>query len=431
MKNIIYLLLALFVAVGVAFFLHGALVEQGDPGYVLISYGTWSMETSLFVFVALALISFFVLYIVQKLLRGVLGISRLLKSRGSDRKSVRSQKALVEGYIDSADGNWAKAEKGLIRHAADSGTALVHYLAAAKAAQAQGAFDTRDEYLDLAYESTPGSQFAVGLTQVELQLSHNQFDEALESLSALNSIAPTHATVLKLLHQTYEALEDWESIRKLIPSLHENKVLMEAEIKGIETDTYTALLKNKAEQGDANELGALWESIPLHIKAVSGVQALYFSAMIEAGSGLEIEETVRETLKKGWSDTLVVLYGCIKMEKPSKQLRLAEKWLKKRPNDSVLLRVLGKLSLRAENLEKAEKYLGDSIAIESSVEAYQLLGDLMLQKDDKERASGYYRQGLMLASEEIVKNIDHMPSTVEDFGGKEQQPPLALANQAG
>ena len=95
---------------------------------------------------------------------------------------------------------------------------------------------------------------------------------------------------------------------------------------------------------------------------------------------------------------------------------------------SVLLRVLGKLSLRSENLEKAEKYLGDSIGVEPTVEAYQLLGDLMLQKDDKERASGYYRQGLMLASEEIVKNIDHVPSTVEDFGGKEQQPPLALAN---
>ena len=428
MKNIIYLLLALFVATAAALFFREALVEQGDPGYVLISYGTWSVETSLFVFVALGLIGFFVLYIVQRVLRGVFGISGHLKSRREDRKSARSKQALVEGLIDLADGNWEKAEKGLIRHAADSGTALVHYLAAAKAAQAQGTFETRDEYLGLAYESTPGSQFAVGLTQVEMQLSHKQFDEALESLSALNSIAPTHATVLKLLHQTYDALEDWESIRKLIPSLHENKVLMEAEIKGIETDTYTALLKNKAKQGDANELSALWESIPAHIKGVSNVQSLYFSAMIEAGSGLEIEETVREFLKKGWSDTLVVLYGCIKMEKSSKQLRLAEKWLKKRPNDSVLLRVLGKLSLRSENLEKAEKYLGDSIGVEPTVEAYQLLGDLMLQKDDKERASGYYRQGLMLASEEIVKNIDHVPSTVEDFGGKEQQPPLALAN---
>ena len=333
MKNIIYLLLALFVATAAALFFREALVEQGDPGYVLISYGTWSVETSLFVFVALGLIGFFVLYIVQRVLRGVFGISGHLKSRREDRKSARSKQALVEGLIDLADGNWEKAEKGLIRHAADSGTALVHYLAAAKAAQAQGTFETRDEYLGLAYESTPGSQFAVGLTQVEMQLSHKQFDEALESLSALNSIAPTHATVLKLLHQTYDALEDWESIRKLIPSLHENKVLMEAEIKGIETDTYTALLKNKAKQGDANELSALWESIPAHIKGVSNVQSLYFSAMIEAGSGLEIEETVREFLKKGWSDTLVVLYGCIKMEKSSKQLRLAEKWLKKRPND--------------------------------------------------------------------------------------------------
>ena len=428
MKNIVYSLIALFVAVGAAFFFRETLVEQGGPGYVLISYGTWSAETSLFVFVALALICFSVLNIALKILRGVFGLTGLLKSPGGDRKSIRSQQALVKGLIDSANGNWAKAEKGLIKHAANSGTALVHYLVAAKAAQAQGAFDTRDKYLGLAYESTPGSQFTVGLAQVEMQLSNNQFEEALESLSALNSIAPTHATVLKLLHQTYEALEDWESIRNLIPSLHKNKVLMEAEIKRIETDTYTALLKNKAELGDANKLSALWESMPPYIKSVSNLQSLYFSAMIQAGSGLEIEETVREALKKGWSDTVVVLYGCIKMENSSKQLRLAEKWLKKRPNDNVLLRVLGKLSLRSESLEKAENYLGSSIAIEPTVEAYQLLGDLMLQKNDKDRASDHYRQGLTLASEKIVKNIDHLPSTVEDSGGKEQQPPLALAN---
>jgi len=405
-RNIVYLLVALFVAVGAAFFLRQTLVEQGDPGYVLIGYGTWSMETSLFVFVALVLIGFFVLYIAQKILRGVLRIPRYFTSRSSDRKSNRSQQALIKGLIDSAEGHWEKAEKVLVRHAANSGTALVHYLTAAKAAQARGAYDTRDEYLGLAYESTPGSQFAVGLTQVELQLSHKQFDEAIESLTALNSIAPTHATVLKLLHEAYEALEDWESIRKLIPSLHENKVLMEAEIKQIEIDTYTAILKNEAEKGsDASELMDLWESIPANVKSVSSIQSLYFSAMIMIGAGSEVENIVRDALKKGWSDRLVVLYGCINMERSDQQLKFAEKWLKKHPKNGVLLRVLGKLSLRAVDLEKAEQYLEKSIAIEPTVEAYQLIGDLMLQKDNKERASDYYRQGLVLASGEIVSSI--------------------------
>lgn len=413
MKNIIYFLLALFVAVASAFLLHETLIKKGDPGYVLIGYGRWSLETSLFVFVLLIIVVFTLLYFGLRLLSNVAALPKRFQHKGRNRRSTRSQKALIKGLIDSAEGNWTKAENSLIKHAVDSGTPLMHYLTAAKAAQSRGAYDKRDEYLRLAHESTPGSEIAVGLTQAELHLSDKQFNEALESLTALKSIAPTHGTVLKLLHHTYQALEDWEAIRKLIPSLHDNKVLMEAEIRLTETETYSALLREKAELGDANELTRLWETIPNHVQNFPGVHSLYFAAMIEAGASSQIEGEVRDRLKKEWSNTLLVLYGCIKTDRPAKQVKYAEKWLNDRPRDAVLLRVLGKLCLNAENWEKAEKYLGASVGIEPTVEAYQLLGNLLVQQRDENRASECYRRGLMLASEQVVKNVEHMPIALE------------------
>jgi len=117
---------------------------------------------------------------------------------------------LIAGLVDSAEGNWEKAEKILIKHASHSGAPLIHYLTAARAAQSRGAFDKRDEYLQKAAAQAPGSDVAIGLTQAELHLSGNQFEQALETLTKLQSIDPTHASVLKLLHQTYRHIGDWK-----------------------------------------------------------------------------------------------------------------------------------------------------------------------------------------------------------------------------
>ena len=71
--------------------------------------------------------------------------------------------------------------------------------------------------------------------------------------------------------------------------------------------------------------------------------------MIEAGSGVEIEEALRAELKNDWNETLVVLYGCIQSDDPKAQLSAAEKWLRKHPHDAILLRMLGKLSTRNQH----------------------------------------------------------------------------------
>ena len=412
MRRVIYLLTALFVAVGLAFLLKDFFSAK-DPGYVVIGFGHWSMETSLLFLVFILIIVFFIFYSIFRLLGYVMRVPKRLKQRSGDIKSSKSQKALVAGLIDSAEGNWEQSEKVLIRHAANSGTPLINYLTAAKAAQSRGAYEKRDEYLERAYESTPGSEIAIGLTQAEMQLSEQQVDKALESLTHLKSIAPTHASVLKLLHKAYVRIQDWEAIRTLIPALQKNKVLMEAELKLLEIEAYSALLKKESESGNADTIQELWQTVPEHINAMSGVQTLYFAAMIEVKAGDQIEKELRKVLDDNWNESLVVLYGCIELANPKKQLRTAEKWLSKHPNDAILLRMLGKLAMRHKMSEKSEKYFSESLNLEPSVDAYLFLGDLLSDQNDKGRASECYRKGLMLASDEIVKQVEVMPVDLE------------------
>ncbi|NYT47524.1 MAG: hypothetical protein H0A75_08105 [Candidatus Methanofishera endochildressiae] len=145
-----------------------------------------------------------------------------IRMRGKSVKFNRSQDALIAGLVDSAEGNWERAEKTLIKHASNSGAPLIHYLTAARAAHSRGAMDKRDEYLQRATKDAPGSEVAVGLTQAELHLSQKQFDQALETLTKLHSIDSSHASVLKLLHQI-SATRRLEAIRSLLPAFHENK----------------------------------------------------------------------------------------------------------------------------------------------------------------------------------------------------------------
>lgn len=406
MKNIMYFLGSLLIAVAVAFSAYKWLGSFETPGYVLIGIGHWSLETSLVVFAVSLIMGFFAFYVLFRLLGWLLRLPGQIKNRGKNIKFNRSQEALIAGLVDSAEGNWEKAEKVLIKHASHSGAPLIHYLTAARAAQSRGAYDKRDEYLKKAADQAPGSDVAIGLTQAELHLSEKQFEQALETLTRLHSVDPTHASVLKLLHQAYQQAGDWEGVRKLIPSLNKNKVLMEAEIKLLETEAFSKLLKQAAAQGNAGEIEALWAQIPDYIRNMKGVSAIYFAAMIDAGAGAKVEGGLARALSTTWNQTLVVLYGNVQSIDVARQLETAEQWLPMHPRDAVFLTVLGKLSIKCGDTQKAVTYLTKSLSIEPTVPAYQLFGDLLFAQGDKDRASECYKQGLELASSEIVSRID-------------------------
>ncbi len=409
MKKLLYFLGSLLATAAAAFFVSKWLQGYDNPGYVLIGIGHWSLETSLVVFAVSLIIGFFVFYLFFRLLGWLFRLPGQLKNQGKNIKFNRSQEALIAGLVDSAEGNWERAEKVLIKHASHSGAPLIHYLTAARAAQSRGAFDKRDEYLKKAADQAPDSSVLIGLTQAELHLSGNQFEQALETLTRLHSIDPTHANVLKLLHQTYQHVGDWQGIRKLIPSLHTNKILMEAEVKLLETEAYSQLLKQSAEKGNTEEIQSLWSEIPNYIKSMPGISAIYFASMIEAGAGAEIEQNLADVLSVNWDETLVALFGSIQSSNVSKQLETAEKWSYVHQENAVLLAVMGKLAVKCGDNFKAESYLAKSIAAEPTVQAYQLLGDLLFTQGDKDNAIMCYKNGLELASSEVVSRIDTLP----------------------
>jgi HemY protein len=177
---------------------------------------------------------------------------------------------------------------------------------------------------------------------------------------------------------------------------------METEVKLLESETFSKLLKQAAETKDAAKIQKLWEGTPEHIKSIQGISAIYFAAMIGANEGNKVEAELVSAIEKSWDETLLVLYANIHSDDYPKQLQNAEQWLAIHSGNAVLLRVLGKISIKCQQMEKAEQYLTKSIGIEPTVSAYQLLGDVLTAKGANEQASEHYKKGLELASNEVV-----------------------------
>ena len=140
------------------------LVVREDNGYFLIGYGQWTVESSLAFFLLMDLILFVALYLGIRFMQRVWSMPDSVHAWRVRRTAVRARQALTRGLVELSEGNWKQAERNLIRYAGKSETPMLNYLAAARSAQQLGAHDRRDRYLQMAHESMPSADVAVGLT---------------------------------------------------------------------------------------------------------------------------------------------------------------------------------------------------------------------------------------------------------------------------
>ncbi len=280
---------------------------------------------------------------------------------------------------------------------------LVTYIAAARAAQLQGAHDRRDRYLRMAFEEVPQAHVAVLLTQAELQIAHRQYEQALATLRHLQELDPDHAFGLKLLAIVYRKLADWEQLRALLPQLRENEALSRREIDRLETRATVALLDRIEAKSGANAADALWELLPRRLRSEVELVRAYARALIRAGKGVEAEAVLRDTLRSAWDEELVALYGLALGNDPKRQLARAEDWLAEHGESAGMLLTAGRLCMVAKLWGKARSYLESSIVLGGRPEAYEELGNLLKRLDESEDALRAYSDGLAVSLGQKVK----------------------------
>ncbi len=373
-----------------------ALSAQQDSGHVVIAYGDWTVESSLLLFIAGLIILFIVLYYIIRVTGGALALPRRLRRWRHQRRQSKVRTAYLRGMTALSEGQWAMAEKWLLKRVRHSDAPALHYLAAAQAAEAQGSSVRRDSYLRAARNLAPKADSAVALAEAGYYLQHQRAEEARSILTKLHANQPKHGETLKKLMETYIAMEDWEGLLEILPDLQRRQVITVDKAEQFQHGAYRALFARAAGRKDADYLRQLWGRLPRHAKRNEDVLFDYVRALGSADpkAGDQLDLILADAIHRRWSDALVYAYGIIPSNNFATQLTYAERWLKHHANNAVLLLTLGRLCVRNQLWGKGRNYLEASLAIEPQGETYRELGALLERMKQPEDALECYRKAL-------------------------------------
>lgn len=236
-------------------------------------------------------------------------------------------------------------------------------------------------------------------------LSDKKYERCIANLERAKKIAPHHPVVLDLLQQTYVLLEDWRSLKKLLPDLRRYKILSEPALAALELRLHRALLLQAGEkarrltEGDATAvLKAEWDAVPRPYRRQVEVVKAYAEQLISVGNESAAESALRKELNHEWSDALIALYGRVQGKDVKRQLLIAENWLKERPGNADLQLALGRLSLRNEQWNRAREYFESSLKLQKSPETYAELARLLAHLGEHQSSTEYYQRGLSLTT---------------------------------
>lgn len=375
---------------------------NADQGYVMVAYDMWTLETTLSVALLTLLLSFSLLYLTLKILRGFIHLPSSWHQWRTRRRIQKAQLKTRRGLIEFSEGYWQQAKNHLIKALPDADTPLLNYLTAARAAQEMGDSRLRDEYLRKAQHSMPEAKIAVELTQAQLQLANQQWEQALATLRHLQTLAPHHPYVLKQLMHLYQQVKDWPQMVALLPELKSHQVVKGEQYKRLQQHTYLQFMHELIKQNQHDDAKELFAALPRFLKDDPEILAVFARFLIAKQTYQEAEQLLRHRLKKQFNSELITLYGQIPGEVAS--LDFAESFLKNAPDCAALYLCIGRLSLSQHLWGKARAYFEKSIALKPTPAAYTELGQLLEELSDESGACIAYRNGLLLARQNKTRS---------------------------
>jgi HemY protein len=390
------ILFLLFIAV--LFFL----LWRGD-GYLLIAYGTKTIEMTLWVAAFALVILYLAVWAFRKVLLGGAEMARRFREIFLFGSVERAQKRAATGMVDYLTGDWLEARKKLVRTLDKVEYPLANYIAAARSSFEMGDEAEADNILDKAL-TIAHSELPVALTRARLHVQAARYEKAIEILKPIDIKMPRQAAVLDLMHHVYIAQKNWRALEEMFPAMRKAKVLSNVEFTALEVMLACEKMKALGEQSKllliAERLPALqvlWKSYSRSLQKAPAVVTAYAQALAENYQDQEAEVIARRALSSNWYQPLVSLYGRLQVKEIHGQIRTVEGWLKGRPQDPALLITMGRLMLRNQQWELAREYFQRSLNYQPTMEATLELARLMEKLGDHKKSADYYQQGLLLA----------------------------------
>lgn len=394
-------MMRLFLLALVALLLGAGMVSliDSEPGYLLVAYSGYTIETSLWIGLLLIALMVLALYAVLRLVQRVLSTPGSLVFWANSRKRRQAARLTSRGLMSFLEGNWKQSRRQLQRGARHSEAPVFNHLMAARASfQLEDRSQMRSD-LEAALGADSRAAAAVDLVQAEMQLQAAQYGPALASLDRAEASGSRTPLSLRLRSKAMLGLSDWEGLRALLPDLQKHEVLSARKLARLRRETALRLLRVAAGDLGDNTVTALqraWKQTPADLQSDDRVLHRYLSLLANAGATEETINLIARILKKRWDPVLVEQFGRLPGQNPQQQLALAEGWLVGREEEPTLLLCLGRLAARQRLWGQARDYFERSISVDPRDEACAELGRLLAASGNYLQASKVFCAGLAL-----------------------------------
>ena len=255
---------SLYLVVGL---IGGALLVNAiarDPGYILLTWGEWQIETSVwFALAGLAVASLAVIGL-SRILRSTLRLPGALRRWLGLRSARGAQRRADKGFTAFFEGRWETAEKAL-RKAAVAEYTLLHPLYAALAASRRGQYERALALLDEAEANASAPSSMILTVRAECHVANGAIEQAEQVLDTLTGTDRAAPRVIGLRAHLSYLQGNWSDLIQRLPEMRRGQMVSESQLIGWEHEAWLRVLSG---QGDVVKTGAaLWKQIPDVLKS--------------------------------------------------------------------------------------------------------------------------------------------------------------------
>lgn len=338
-----------------------------DAGYVLLQYGQWRIEMSIWLFA----ISIITLYVLIRALVWLFTRHVWLQQFGSwrsQRSALQAEKKLQDAVLAYLDERYASAEK-LFGKSQVTSTGWLANLMSARSAWAQDNLNTALHYLDRGKEAAPRLGLLFDLQRIEFLREQGKLEQSFAVAKSLAAQYPKNGYVTKQLLGIAIALQDGASVIDTLPRLlHSQLPGRKSESRRmlqVLTEQVPSWLHGNLDEKQQKSLTQLWYQLDKTTRAKPELACAWARLLAAQGANKQAIAIVRHALKQSLNDELLVLYSEV-IDNAEQQLKDIEVLLASEPNQAAALFSAGRLCLQLQLWGRAKDYLTKSLSLKDT-----------------------------------------------------------------
>ena len=236
-----------------------------DPGYLLVTWGDWQVETSVWLALSALILYLVLLWFILRALRTTFRVPRALRSWLGLRSARGAQRSADKGFSAFFKGHWDVAEKALKKGGSPHEQTILHPLYAALAALRRGESARALTLLEQTEKDGSAPASLITLVRVECHLKAGAIDKAGRSLEQLSASDRKTPRAKALRAEAAYLQRDWQPLTELLADVRRAGVVPEEQMQVWEREGWMGLL-SKADDA-ASAAVSVWKRAPDVLKA--------------------------------------------------------------------------------------------------------------------------------------------------------------------